>query len=119
MAREYPGAPDRGGRSQDRPNFVLLLRELRTAAVAEAASTGKARLLISIAAPTDSFAVGPGYDIAGLAPSLDWCGLMTYDFHGGWGGGLGGRCFPLHSLVLWGFIGGQVEMAVSVLPPCS
>lgn len=61
---------------------MLLLKELRAAAVAEAKATGKARLLISIAVPTGAWAVGPGYDIAGLAPSLDWCGLMTYDFSG-------------------------------------
>lgn len=38
--REYPGAPDRGGKTEDTDNFVLLMEALRTRFDAEARGLG-------------------------------------------------------------------------------
>ncbi len=48
------------------------LQEFRAATEAEAASTGRPRLLFSIAAPAGTYTISQGYDIAAIAPTLDW-----------------------------------------------
>jgi chitinase len=82
---EYPRcwqADCNAGPASDKVNFANLVRELRaafrphgfllSAAVAAARSTGD-----------------NAYDIPALSENLDWIGLMTYDFHGGWDGATG------------------------------
>jgi chitinase len=90
---EYPGAigiPCTGARTCDRPqdkgNFVILARELRTAFDAAGAADGK-RYLLTIAAGNDGsflFDGGSSAWMAELASILDWINLMTYDYHGTW-----------------------------------
>ena len=61
-------------------NFTLLLEELHRAAKAQTPP-----LLVTIAAPA-----GPWHyknmEVASIHQYLDWINLMTYDFHGAWGG---------------------------------
>ncbi len=77
---EYPCFAEHSGRPQDKVNFTLLLEELYRAAKAQTPP-----LLVTIAAPA-----GPWHyqnmEIAAIHQYLDWINLMTYDFHGAWGG---------------------------------
>lgn len=77
---EYPGFTEHQGRPQDKTNYTLLLKELY-----KAAKDQKTPLLVTIAAPA-----GPWHcqnmEIHQIHHYLDWINLMSYDFHGGWGG---------------------------------
>jgi chitinase len=80
---EYPGHGESGIRAspQDRTNFTLLLRAIRTRldeAGAARGRTGDDHFILSIAAADGPFV--SGIDIAAAAPYLDWFNLMTYDF---------------------------------------
>ncbi len=82
---EYPGVSDRNDYSKieglnhthDKANFVALIKEMRN-------EFNKHDLLLSIAVYGANKAEKlNGYDIAQLHPHLDWIGLMSYDYHGG------------------------------------
>lgn len=77
---EYPGFGEHQGRPEDKENFTLLLQELHTKAKEQSP-----KLLVTIAAPA-----GPAHlqniEIEKFHPFVDWVNLMTYDFHGPWGG---------------------------------
>jgi len=73
----------------DKKNFVRLLEEAREAFVAEAASTGSERLLLTAAVGVGKATADAAYDIPGLSKNLDFINLMTYDMHGGWDGETG------------------------------
>lgn len=79
---EYPADPTRGGRSVDTNNFTALLTEFRTAIDAEAKTSGKAALELTIAAPAG--VALRGIDLTKIAAPLDWINLMSYDYEGGW-----------------------------------
>ena len=66
------------GTEADRENYSLLMAEFRVAL--DALGDG---YLLTIAAPAGPTTI-PYMDLEGLAPSLDWINVMTYDFHGGW-----------------------------------
>lgn len=69
---EYPGAPDRGGKTADIENFVTLLKELRDA-------WGK-KYGISATLPS-SYWYLRWFDLKGLEKYLDWLNMMSYDIH--------------------------------------
>jgi chitinase len=80
---EYPEHGEAGIRAspQDRVNFTLLLRAIRTRldeAGAARGRTGGNHFMLSMAAADGPFV--SGIDIAAVAPYLDWFNLMTYDF---------------------------------------
>lgn len=77
---EYPGADDRGGSDQDAANYVLLLKELRTAI-----SSASHKYIITFTAPT-SYWYLRHFDIKGMEEHVDWINLMSYDLHGVWDG---------------------------------
>ena len=80
---EYPGT--RGGSPKsDKGRFTLLCKELLAAFEAEAKEAGKERLLLTAAVAAGLWTIKDAYDIAGIAESLDWINLMTYDLHGTW-----------------------------------
>ncbi|GLQ46625.1 chitinase [Dyella lipolytica] len=80
---EYPGHHESGIHSspQDKTNFTLLLKAIRTSLDRASAANGRAganHYTLSVA-----IADGPyvsDIDIAAINPSLDWFNLMTYDF---------------------------------------
>ena len=72
---EYPGADDRGGKTQDVANYVSLSAELR-----EAFGT---KYGISMTLPT-SYWYLQHFDLPGIQKSIDWFNLMAYDLHGTW-----------------------------------
>ncbi|KAF9019448.1 glycoside hydrolase [Hymenopellis radicata] len=80
---EFIGDPTRGGTPDDRENFNSLVREMREAFQAEAASSGKTELMITMAAPAgpEDFA---NIDAKTISDYVDWINLMTYDFYGNW-----------------------------------
>lgn len=80
---EFVGDPERGGSSADKANFNALAKELRAACKAEAASSGKPELILTMAAPAGEKHIGY-IDPKTIAESFDWINLMTYDFYGNW-----------------------------------
>ena len=79
---EYPVDSTRGGRPADRHNFTLLLKEFRDAIRADARTTRKAPLLLTVAMP--GFEPTRYYEPAEVAKYVDWINLMAYDFAGSW-----------------------------------
>lgn len=80
---EYPGQIKRGGRPQDKRNFVLLVKELKEAFNSETRDVNK-RLLLTAAVAAGKSNIDPGYDVPELSKYLDFISLMTYDLHGSW-----------------------------------
>jgi len=72
---EYPGK--RGGRAEDKKNFVTLCQELR----AVFAHTG---WLLTAALGAGKATVDVAYDLPALSKELDYLHLMAYDYHGMW-----------------------------------
>jgi chitinase len=82
---EYPvggGLESNKTRPEDKPNYTLLLAELRKQ-LDEQGKTDKKKYLLTIAAPA-----GPktyaNVELDKIHAHLDWINLMTYDFHGSW-----------------------------------
>ncbi|KAG5637276.1 hypothetical protein H0H81_005170 [Sphagnurus paluster] len=75
---EFIGDPTRGGKAADKANFSALVKEMRAAVQAEAASSGKKPLLITMAAPA-----GPqdfkNIDAKVISDNVDWINIMTYE----------------------------------------
>lgn len=78
MDWEYPKGSD------DKKNFVSLLKELREAFEAESQEIRQTRLLLTAAVPVGPDNVRGGYDVPAVASYLDFINLMAYDFHGKW-----------------------------------
>jgi chitinase len=76
---EYPGHNESGIHSSpdDKPNFTLLLKAIRTSLDRAGAKDGK-HYTLSIAIADGPFV--SGIDIPAVNPLLDWFNLMTYDF---------------------------------------
>lgn len=81
---EYPGYLKRGGRSTDKANFAILLKELKAAFVAEATESDRPVLLLTAAVGVGPKTASDAYDVAALDENLDFINLMTYDMYGGW-----------------------------------
>ncbi|KAH7303662.1 glycoside hydrolase superfamily [Stachybotrys elegans] len=75
---EYPGAPDRGGQSDDVENFVYLMRTLR-----ETFNRSPRKLGLSFTIPA-SFWYLRWFDVPGLLRYADFTNIMSYDIHGTW-----------------------------------
>ncbi|KAH9497248.1 putative chitinase 2 [Dermatophagoides farinae] len=72
---EYPGS--RGGKPEDKRNFVILLRELKQA------FEPKGYILSSAVAAGKHF-MDPAYDVPQMSKYLDIINVMCYDYHGSW-----------------------------------
>ncbi|MCL4137154.1 UNVERIFIED_CONTAM: hypothetical protein GTU68_058097, partial [Idotea baltica] len=72
---EYPA--NRGGKPEDKQNFVLLVKELKE--VFE--DNG---WLLTAAVGAGKSTIDSAYDIPGMSKYLDYIHLMGYDYHGRW-----------------------------------
>lgn len=85
MDWEYPGVGgDRGSKPEHKHAFTVLIQKLRAAFEAEAASSGKERLLLTAAVGCGKNTIDAAYEVAALGKEMDFIDLMTYDLHGAW-----------------------------------
>ena len=83
--REYPvaGGRDENVRSNaDRENFTLLVQALRTTLMAAGDADGKHYLLTVAAGASEEYVANTELDQ--IARTVDWIGVMSYDFTGAW-----------------------------------
>jgi len=82
---EYPGGGGESGNSaspSDGANYALLLQLVRSKIDALGSRLGR-RYEISVASPAGIEKIAR-FNLAGLAPAVDFFNLMSYDFHGTW-----------------------------------
>ncbi|CAH1117288.1 unnamed protein product [Phaedon cochleariae] len=72
---EFPGK--RGGTTEDKVNFMLLVKELK-------AAFRKHNLLLTAAFGAGKDTIDVAYDVEGLSIFLDFIHMMCYDYHGAW-----------------------------------
>ncbi|ALC44806.1 Cht2 [Drosophila busckii] len=84
---EYP--TQRGGRPQDRENFVALTKDLRE----EFDNNG---LLLTSAIGAAKHVIDKAYDVRQISRYLDYLHIMCYDYHGSWDQKIGNNA-PLTS----------------------
>ncbi|KAF2717775.1 glycoside hydrolase family 18 protein [Polychaeton citri CBS 116435] len=102
---EYPGAPDRGGETQDTKGFVELVQTLRN--TFEASPRGNYGLSFTI--PT-SYWYLRWFDVPGMLKYADWANLMAYDLHGIWD-----RNDPIGSIIQGHTNLTEIKVAVDLL----
>lgn len=101
----YPGAPDRGGTTEDKANYVKLLQTLRNMfSRSERGSYG-----ISFTIPS-SYWYLRWFDLPAMAKYVDWINLMSYDLHGVWD-----RNNPIGSIVQGHTNLTEIQMSVDLL----
>ncbi|KAL9184576.1 hypothetical protein ACHAXT_012546 [Thalassiosira profunda] len=76
---EYPGLKDRGGKRDDYNNYVLMVKELR-----RAFDAAPEPYELTVAIPGNTTKLEMGFDLAGMAPYVDWFNVMAYDLWGSW-----------------------------------
>lgn len=74
---EYPGAANRGGRPEDKTNFILLLKELRQ-------QFNQYGLLLTVAVSAGKSTIDKAYDVPNMVQYVDFINIMAYDYHGSW-----------------------------------
>lgn len=77
---EFPGydmLPEEPTNPDDKPNFTLLMKELREAFDVEG-------YLLTIAAAADPFKANNAYELDKIVNYLDWFNVMSYDYSGAW-----------------------------------
>ncbi|KAK3089326.1 hypothetical protein FSP39_002736 [Pinctada imbricata] len=77
---EYPA--NRGSPAGDKAKFVELMKVLDAEFKKEAQSSGKDKLLLSLAVPTGKSNIDSGYDVPQASKYVDMFNLMAYDLHG-------------------------------------
>ena len=86
---EYPVSGGMAGtihRPEDRQNYTLLMQELRRQ-LDSLETANNQEYLLTIAAPANPDNIA-NIEVAQIHQYLDWINIMTYDFHGPWGGTL-------------------------------
>jgi chitinase len=73
LSREYPGAPDRGGKVDDTENYVELLKTLRSSFDKSGRNLG-----LTFTAPS-SFWYLRWFDLPGMMEYADWVNLVSID----------------------------------------
>jgi chitinase len=73
LSREYPGAPDRGGKPDDTENYVKLLETLKSSFDKSGRSLG-----LTFTAPS-SFWYLRWFDLPGMMKYADWVNLVSLD----------------------------------------
>jgi chitinase len=73
LHREYPGAPDRGGKEDDTKNYVELLKTLRSSFDRSGRDLG-----ITFTAPSTLWYLR-WFDLPGIMKYADWVNLVRQD----------------------------------------
>lgn len=73
VTREYPGAPDRGGKEDDTKNYVELLKTLKSTFDNSGQNLG-----LTFTAPS-SFWYLRWFDLPGMMKYADWVNLVCID----------------------------------------
>ena len=111
---EYPvggGLAGNANRPEDKANYTLLLAALRAELDARRMTLARAEpFLLTIAAPAGP-AIIDHLDPVGIAASVDWINVMSYDFHGAWEN-VTGHNAPLHQGTGDANVGWNVEAAL-------
>ncbi|XP_040565645.1 acidic mammalian chitinase [Lepeophtheirus salmonis] len=91
---EYPGGRlGSQGSPEDKVNYVKLIKELRTALD----KAGGLKLTAAVSAGKNT--IDKGYDVQAMGMYMDYINVMTYDYHGWWGGHhFTGHNSPLYAL---------------------
>lgn len=82
---EYPvkgGKEGNVNRPEDRQNYALLTRELRSQFEAAGKADGK-HYTLTVATPAAAWAIN-NFDLAQMANDVDWFNVMAYDYSGTW-----------------------------------
>jgi len=79
MDWEFPGFIPRGSVAEDKERYIPCLRRIRSILEAEERAPGQDRLLLTAATSAVEYIAEPAYDVKGLAETLDYMMLMTYD----------------------------------------
>ncbi|CAG0883080.1 unnamed protein product [Cyprideis torosa] len=72
---EYPAR--RGGEPFDKANFILLLRDLRSA-------FREYGYLLTVAVGASVYEIETSYDVPAMSQEVDLVNIMAYDYHGPW-----------------------------------
>lgn len=72
---EYPGK--RGGKPEDKENFILLIQDLR-------AAFSNTNMLLTAAIGAAKATIDVAYDVEKMYQYLDYVHVMCYDYHGKW-----------------------------------
>ncbi|XP_075677589.1 uncharacterized protein LOC113794366 isoform X2 [Dermatophagoides pteronyssinus] len=77
---EYPAFRE-GSAPEDKEGYAKLIRELRFAFNNEKLSTGKERLLLSVAVPAGQDYIDQGFDVPVISQYADFLNVLSYDYH--------------------------------------
>ena len=79
---EYPGYAEHNGTAADKPNFTLLLQQIRDSLNVYEVASGKEMLLTACFGAAQSHMSNINW--SAVVPILDYVNLMSYDFYGTW-----------------------------------
>ncbi|CAH1773111.1 unnamed protein product [Owenia fusiformis] len=82
MDWEFPGA--RGSPESDKHRFTLLMKDLQDSFREESKSSGREKLLLTMATAGGMYFISKSYDPPRLIPHIDYLLLMAYNYHGSW-----------------------------------
>ncbi|XP_078098071.1 chitinase-3-like protein 1 [Mustelus asterias] len=78
----YPGY--QGSTKEDKHHLTLLIKEMMKAFKAEAKSSRKARLLLTVPVASNKRVIDVGYEISELSKNVDFITVVTLHFNGPW-----------------------------------
>lgn len=75
----YPGGP--GSQHHDKTRFTSLCKDLNTAFINEAKTSGDPRLILSASVSAQQTIIDSSYEVSKIAPYLDFINVLSFGFH--------------------------------------